>query len=43
MSTLSQFFSGGKSQSEVITTGSGNWTVPVGVTSVRVLAAANCV
>ncbi len=37
MSTLSQFFSGGKSQSQVFTSGSGNWTVPIGVTSVRVL------
>jgi len=30
MSTLSQFFSGGKSQSAVFTSGPGTWTVPVG-------------
>lgn len=36
MSALPQFFSGGKSQSEVFTSGPGTWTVPVGVTSVRV-------
>jgi hypothetical protein len=35
MSTLSQFFSSGKSQSEVFTSGPGNWTVPANVTSVR--------
>ncbi len=37
MSTLSQFFSGGKSQSEVFTSGPGTWTVPANVTGVRVM------